>query len=330
MNCGTSSVGLFIALTVFLTSCGDNKRKLSDEEKAHFYETIAAVGRIPSSVTQARGNEDTAEFDIPMGVLLSSSGTFLDPKTKEMAEHLRPLVLNRYCQIELVKSEAISSKKFSGSPQWQGAFIMPDVPEGVHTSKLEVSGSACPIRMNLALTIEAKGNISPVTGGNQSVKGTFVWDYTVTDETFKKLNEIDSVSLRGDFEMSAKLDGTNDGKFKISFNIDGDVHSVNQGNLGFYLDAEMRGEGSQRTRWAKLGSDLTFGVRFPEYTAELFGTSSLEANSNHSAGPAQIKLSQSFTLNGEELSQFEYSRYLGAGIPGNALAFTEATWREHR
>lgn len=147
---------------------------------------------------------------------------------------------------------------------------------------LEVSGSKCPVSFSMSVS-------SNVNAGS-SAAVSFSIAYSVKDETYRAMNDVDSVTLSFDLSASAGSDSVS-----INANIDGTTHSQKYGDVK--LSGKGTGGGSRD------GGSFEFNIKesFPDFTVD-FGIK-VEGGSGGS--------STSYSVNGNDVSKEEFESYAG-------------------
>jgi len=167
---------------------------------------------------------------------------------------------------------------------------------------LEVKGQQCPMELQYSLVVEQVGLNTKLTQSTE---------FQVKDADLRKLNDVDSLSLKGTREVNQEftmVGGQPGLKISGKAALKGAVHSQKEGNLPLEIVGSIGGEQSNRT--ANVHSELVAKIAYPDFTAEFKRTQDFDGNTK----------TDKYYLNGDEMTQQQFSEYLGrAGVVFSAV-----------
>ncbi len=269
---------LFVLWTVplLLAGCGgSNLPDLNDAQKAQFKNTIGSLVAVPTAVSNLKSPATAVSAPTPApGFSQRKTDSYPNVGSGDLQSRLSPYVENKTCDVEVTVPDFSSFSSGMPSVSQLRAFQL----------TMNVSGSGCPITMDLELHTNASSA--------QQFSGSFTWSYAAASY-FVTATDIDAVNWKGNF--SGGISGSSG---NIQFNSSGTAHSGTDGEIGIY--ANLNASGSQGSGQA-TGK---FGIKYANFTAEI----GVKADSNGSV---------TYQLNGKDISQQELAQYFqGLGPSG--------------
>ncbi len=155
---------------------------------------------------------------------------------------------------------------------------------------MQASGSSCPIYMDYKLSLT-----STATGSTDQIK----IDYTVLDDDYRALNDLDKVNL--DFRFDSSIKNTDSGSFSESGTGSGQgvVHSQKLGHIRLLFEAKTSGSGT-RSAYAITGSK----------TLAIFYADGVKIEMKNEFSQSHMGESTKYTMNGNEITEKEVAQYL--------------------
>ncbi len=300
-------LAILVIAALTTTGCGKSYKKLTDEQKAQVKESMSSMGRTVTAV-QSRGNANgLRELNLlnARSVLLAGNESIASPK---VVPTNTPAATSTSTPVE---SDDTSEKMSEEFKSVEGAC---DV--NVSTSSMAQASSASASGVgSLDLKVTATGDACPATM-DFSVKGSsssdqkadisFIWKYEVKKDTFRKLNDIDKVDVKGSVSAelpdpkalaSASKDAsatTQEGKLKAD--LSGTIHSQKNGDLKFAISGDFSGSRDGKTGESKASGTMAMTLDYNDFGAEFkvkFDDKKVE-----------------YFLNNEKSSKEEFTEYL--------------------
>jgi hypothetical protein len=287
-------VYLFIAgaISVSAVGCGNGGDKSSgkdqekvlpgNDQKAQLQSVQASIGRAQSaipagnpmspSIAVVQGSATAALAGSPRELfqaLISSSITNAggDEARIEMQNKLQDSVDSGECKVTRTGLEGATSGSVDPMSGLSGALV--------------VNGSGCPVSFSLRLAS------SMISGSSISI--SFLMEYSVSDEAYRRLNDVDSISMALRFDVSG-----NDSNATIVATIDGKVHSQQFGNV----TETARGNGSADRN----------GGRFQMNVVDTFPGFAIARGTGFTVDRSGRK-TFTYAVNGNAVTQAEFDSY---------------------
>ncbi|MGE0616950.1 MAG: hypothetical protein AB7P04_15065, partial [Bacteriovoracia bacterium] len=219
-----------LAMAVVSVGCS-KQTPLTDAQKQVVSGTMTSVERGRKSSVNGAKNTPAATPNASQDATPSD-----DPQTK-MDEFLAKSRADQQCdEIDFQVKNSSSSASSMGM-----------------NLKVKFGGKSCPVSMDWALDINGKAN-----GDGGSADIAFRCNYSVKDEEFRKLNDVDSIALSG----TGKAEGKGDSA-KMNLEAKGTIHSQTKGNL----NVELKVNASQNGNSVEVENIVS--LKYPDFTAEL-------------------------------------------------------------
>jgi hypothetical protein len=154
--------------------------------------------------------------------------------------------------------------------------------------KLKIDGKQCPIVMSSSILID--GEETSAGSGEATIKVTA--NYSVVDDSFRKLNDVDSLK----FNFEAKV-SESEKSMKVSMKFDGSVNSQSQGSVSIAGDGKFSGNQE------KVDGNLNLEFKFKDFAAEL--------NMKMVEGKDGEDPTIEYTLNGEKMTEEQVQEFFG-------------------
>jgi hypothetical protein len=274
MRCSILWFGL---AALALMGCGKSLTPMTPEQKSRFVDTLGHVGNVSSGIGSARsghGNGFAPLAAVAPWLAASPSpspAVPTDSERQQLANQLAAAIQSGQCR----ESDNMPSE-FSGLSSFRSLSFT-------------IGGDHCPIQFGLTAS---------ASGSPQDASGQFAVTYRVTDDTFRAIADIDSMSLNGSLEAHSDQ-GSQSGKFSL----DGSLHSRKEGDLKLYLngDGEMSRDGFQQAGDA----EVAFGIQFSDFTGEIKVKAS-------GSSPGSNGSNLTYYVNDQEVDSNEFQTYVTA------------------
>jgi hypothetical protein len=280
------------ALSVAVMGCG-GKDMPTAEQKARIQAVDASESRAEKAIPANSTSSNTlalmsASFqasrsgnlnDFVRAIEKNFSNTDLqDDNTSTMTSKLQDAQTRGDCSISKSGLDGVNTGDIGSASNVNGT--------------ISVSGDKCPVTFSMNVQTDMSGG----TGGSMS----FTVSYSVKDDDYRKLNDVDSMNLK--VSMSANAGGDS---ASINVSIDGSVHSQKYG------DVKLSGGGSGNFS-ANRDSD---GQAHPSGSLEFkfteaFSDFSVEFGVKADAGDSG-QMQVSYQINGNDVSKDEFASYAG-------------------
>lgn len=264
---------LLVTLTTLAASligCGSGISPMDSAQKDRFRTTLGHLASVTDALVSGSPSmvHRLSKRHAPVNAALKAMASMKSTSSEKQ-------------QIEKALNDAISSGacKESDNVPSQGDIKAPIT--------ITLAGDNCPI----AFTFAINGSASKT-----DIDLQVDVEYAVKSDDFRKLADVDGISFKG----SIKGNGGQQVGAAIQVDLEGNFHSVSEKDLGVYVKANI---GSSRDGDnVKVDSELSFGVKYPDFTGELKVT-----NSTNSGTTSQ---ENHYFVNEEEVSQSEFDSYL--------------------
>jgi hypothetical protein len=155
---------------------------------------------------------------------------------------------------------------------------------------LKISGETCPIALDFSYRMTNKMSESSFTNSFD-----FVLKYDVKDAELAGMNDVSGIDLKGSGSIES-------GSTSISGKVDveGSLKSKENGTLEMYVVGKIDGSGNETS--ASVTSELVWGVKYADFTAELKQVT----EATHQEGQGSTK----YFLNGQVISEMEFKSLL--------------------
>jgi hypothetical protein len=199
--------------------------------------------------------------------MAASDSAYLDDVGTRFAQRLRPSVCN-----------------FQFQP--------PSASASGFSYRLDVTGSACPMDLEYAISFE---------NSLFEIKWTQDTHFKITDPDLAKLNDIDSFSLQGGMDASPTVDTTASVpafQMKGTLAMNGTAHSQKYGGIKVTVDGTVNAEQSQTDQSSH--SEVRLTLAYSDFSAEFKETVDSDGKS----------ATKNYTLNGESLTEDQFQSYI--------------------
>ena len=277
---------LLLTLSIALSNCG-NKSPLTAEQKAQLKATLnsTATGlnvsngqKTQRTKTAARARSESAvKSNAARGLFLklakpkSNSSESIDIESDDQFQTMS----ERLDQCEVNYDDSSNKARAGVNPMKQNV-------------KLKIDGKQCPIVMSSSILID--GEETSAGSGEATIKVTA--NYSVVDDSFRKLNDVDSLK----FNFEAKV-SESEKSMKVSMKFDGSVNSQSQGSVSIAGDGKFSGNQE------KVDGNLNLEFKFKDFAAEL--------NMKMVEGKDGEDPTIEYTLNGEKMTEEQVQEFFG-------------------
>ena len=281
---------IMIGSTLLLSGCGNSLSPMDSAQKDKFRTTLVHLASV-SNALQTHGNNATRSMPFQTALNAMSAADAVKPspsdaskaETAELRRKIAAALQDKSCAETSNAAQAVTGSELKGP------------------LTMDIAGEHCPFSFHLAVN---------GTTNKKSMDLKFEIAYSVKDDAFRKLSDIDSIALSG------SLVGTGsrkNGSFKLD--LDGKVHSQTEKDLGVYLKADIAATEASATSQANAKGEVAFGIRYSAFTAELKIKGEVANGS-----PTQVH----YLVNEQDVTATEFQTYLrdfeglSLGGPGRA------------
>ncbi len=232
---------------------------LSASEKAEVLEIVKSTVRSVGAVNVARKNQNVNALNMStLGLVATAEST--DDGARQLADKLGSCALQ--------EADALENKVSNLAENGNGTFSM-----------ASTEANPCPV------TINGSFNFSELEGG-QKVAAGGSFNYSVSDDSYRKLNDVDS------FSMNFSLEGNvQESDKSATATLSSKIHSQSRGDIT--LDGTLKASGNS----AAVVSEMQLTLKTSGLTAVFL----VKSNFNQQTE----KVTNQFFLNGEELTPAE-------------------------
>lgn len=251
-----------LLLSTFLICACAKQDPLSTLQKDRVQDTLVSAGRVyNAALSNIQSPSQSREST------MNTSDSVLKQMTKTLQDHIK----GRDCRLRYSPPDTYSIDNVQGIRR---TFVL---------MKLWGENKYCPINLDFKVSTLLEPSI-----GRWAI--SYDYSYSVSDDTYRGLNDIDAIELHG----GTSLNGIGTGDVRSETNFKGNLHSQSIGNIDIESFGELKGDDSD-----SLSGSTTFTFSYSDFSAE-FVKSFDNGNT-------------SFTINQEPVDVRGFSRYFSQG-----------------